>query len=415
MGERGARRPGQTQRPPRPREAEVVARWGAGAWLGWTLRAEDGAAYTLLFQGRPGGPSGPDFRDAALVDGDGRRVTGDIEIHLSPSGWWAHGHASDPRYNGVALHVTLWPPGARGLSATPLANGQFAPLVALAAQRAPDGAGPLRQAWPCALMDRAALVQRLEQAGWERFEERVARYTLAEPLRSPPARQARDAARDAAHADADLARWGPADGALFAALAEALGYGRDREGMRLVGALAAQGDSASETLARALASLGAPERRRAAGLLALRERWRATGPAEALATALARGMARAGARGGWNALTEALRRPEGGAISPGRARILGVNVALPALAACRLGRAPDAARSVMAVASGLPSNQITRAMARQLGMTRLPAGALAQQGMHQVWSRHCREKRCEGCPCAPYRGERACAPDDPTE
>jgi hypothetical protein len=49
---------------------------------------------------------------------------------------------------------------------------------------------------------------------------------------------------------------------------------------------------------------------------------------------------------------------------------------------------------------GLPSNQITREMALQLGLERPPAGALAQQGLHHLWERHCREKRCASCPCA---------------
>ena len=58
----------------------------------------------------------------------------------------------------------------------------------------------------------------------------------------------------------------------------------------------------------------------------------------------------------------------------------------------------------------LPSNQITREMARQLGLPRLPSGALAQQGLHHVWARHCREKRCCGCPCATAHNGQVTAP-----
>jgi hypothetical protein len=48
----------------------------------------------------------------------------------------------------------------------------------------------------------------------------------------------------------------------------------------------------------------------------------------------------------------------------------------------------------------LPGNQITRAMIRQFGLGRAPAGACAQQGLHHLWAEHCREKRCDTCPCA---------------
>ena len=53
--------------------------------------------------------SGPDFIDAVLTVGTGadrRRVAGDVEVHVRPSGWTSHGHAGDPRYAGVALHLT---------------------------------------------------------------------------------------------------------------------------------------------------------------------------------------------------------------------------------------------------------------------------------------------------------------------
>jgi len=50
---------------------------------------------------------GPDFRNAVLELGpEGRRVVGDVEVHLWPSDWDAHGHASDPAYSRVVLHVT---------------------------------------------------------------------------------------------------------------------------------------------------------------------------------------------------------------------------------------------------------------------------------------------------------------------
>lgn len=77
------------------REAEYAARWDAGWWRGRILRTESGDLYTVIYQGRRGGGSGPDFRDAVLARPDGTRVHGDVELHLRASGWHEHGHATD--------------------------------------------------------------------------------------------------------------------------------------------------------------------------------------------------------------------------------------------------------------------------------------------------------------------------------
>jgi hypothetical protein len=379
-----------------PREAELIARWGAGAWRGRTLRAADGAAYTVIYQGRPGGPAGPDFRDAVLRGESGARVTGDVELHLTPAGWRAHGHATDPRYNNVALHVTLRAGNAASESA-PLASGGRAPLVALTTQpETLDGArdSPL-PSWPCApLAGEAApagtLAEALWRAGWARLRERASALAVAR-------------ARTALEARSSAELWSPADRTLFAAIGEALGYGRDRDALRRCGERLAAG-VAPDALQTEVTRLGAVERRRVEGLLALWGRWRATGPLTVLRDALALGGARAGARGAGRALAAELASSGKGAVSPGRARIIAINVALPVLLLdARDTR--DAARWNLVSATietfpGLPSNQLTRVMAAQLGLARAPVGALAQQGLHHIWERHCREKRCAGCPCA---------------
>lgn len=77
---------------------------------------------------------GPDFKDAVLEVGrEGRRVRGDVEVHLSPSDWTAHGHGSDPAYANVVAHVT-WgcgpEPGSLPPSAVSIWMGRFVtPLV----------------------------------------------------------------------------------------------------------------------------------------------------------------------------------------------------------------------------------------------------------------------------------------------
>lgn len=47
---------------------------------------------------------GPDFLNAKL-EIDGREICGDVEIHCRAVDWMFHGHASDPAYKNVILHV----------------------------------------------------------------------------------------------------------------------------------------------------------------------------------------------------------------------------------------------------------------------------------------------------------------------
>ncbi len=71
----------------------------------------DGRKLTVLNQGRWNRGAGPDFRCARLRLGD-RELAGDVEVHLNAMDWEAHGHASDPEYDQVVLHVVLFPPAA---------------------------------------------------------------------------------------------------------------------------------------------------------------------------------------------------------------------------------------------------------------------------------------------------------------
>jgi len=70
----------------------------------WSPR--DGHPLVIRSPGRWNGGPGPDFLRAELVL-EGRDVKGDVELHLRASDWRAHGHAEDPEYRGVVLHVVL--------------------------------------------------------------------------------------------------------------------------------------------------------------------------------------------------------------------------------------------------------------------------------------------------------------------
>jgi hypothetical protein len=58
----------------------------------------------------------------------GVEVTGDVELHLHAADWYAHGHAADPAYDGVVLHVVLFPPAEQFTAG---AGGRAIPLLAL--------------------------------------------------------------------------------------------------------------------------------------------------------------------------------------------------------------------------------------------------------------------------------------------
>ena len=75
------------------------------------LTTQGGERIKVLYPGRLSSQAGPDFRDAVILTSDGRLIRGDVELHLEAPGWRHHGHHLDPRYNGVVLHVVLWPRG----------------------------------------------------------------------------------------------------------------------------------------------------------------------------------------------------------------------------------------------------------------------------------------------------------------
>lgn len=379
----GAGRPGVR------REAELAARWAAGEWRGQALRTERGERFRLIFEGRRGGGAGPDFRDAVLERADGTRLRGDVELHLRAADWVAHGHASDPRYNTVVLHVVLAASGP----GTPLASGATAPVAVLRNPVAAHGHVPPVSTWPCAELlpsiGRRGMRQLLVAAGCERFDARVA------------ALRAELAAREATGGLDGPLRWTAADRVVLVELAEALGYGRDRAALREAGERLARGDPPEEVW-EVGEGWSRVERLRLRGLLALCEQWRAPGPWHALSGALLGEPSQRAIR----ALLRDLCVP-GGCISLGRAHILVANVVLPFAAACAeaTDNPPLAARArdLYAALPGLPSNQITREMCRQLALLRQPSGA-AQQGLHHIWTTWCRDKRCETCPCNPRLG-----------
>ncbi len=96
-------------------------RWLQEIWAHQRLRREHLTTATatpvrILHPGFHNLEAGPDFLKAVVQIGDAPPTTGDIEIDLRSALWRTHGHAQNPAYANVILHVVWDPPD----SPTPL-------------------------------------------------------------------------------------------------------------------------------------------------------------------------------------------------------------------------------------------------------------------------------------------------------
>ena len=169
-------------------ELALQRRWAEGRWPSPWLRLEQrdsqadeqrsaqagepgpapaaeplGAPLRVCFAGRWNRAAGPDFRDAILLDADGRARRGDIELHRRATGWRQHGHHTDPAYARVLLHVLGAGPDNTQHGAPPAAllppGGRAAP--------APPCADVLQRAGP------AAVAARLRRLAWRRLQRKT--------------------------------------------------------------------------------------------------------------------------------------------------------------------------------------------------------------------------------------------------
>lgn len=134
--------------------------------------------------------AGPDFLGARLRIG-GRRIAGDVEVHIHPRDWRQHGHGRDPRYHQVRVHLTYFPE-TTPTAELPAGAVRIALKPALAAQpyfsfETVDPAaypfGARATPAPCSLhlrrLDADGKIRLLEAAGEERMRRKAGRLSAA--------------------------------------------------------------------------------------------------------------------------------------------------------------------------------------------------------------------------------------------
>jgi hypothetical protein len=389
-------------------EADLSLIWEGQRFPPEALHTVDGRAVEVVNPGRRGGSAGPDFVDAVvLLDGIERR--GDVELHVRASAFRGHGHATDPAYASLALHVVY---RADDGSETVLCGGGRAPVAAFAPWLERRGAE--LQTWLAA----PSMWQEPCRGGSSRLGEAAVREVLAAAGRRRFTARTRRMAAQAGELGAEEALW--------RALLDTLGVGADQDGFRrlalafpvslagrvrdLAGALAyvaglggASEDAAAlpPPLRPGLVARGRPAnhpRRRLSGLASLYGRAKRQTGKGANGTLVQMALASV-AEGsvtqvvtGWQVVAA-----EGSAlIGPQRARELLSNAVLPLVAA--QGQDDAALRLLQALpAASYGKTGFLEANLRP-ARGRIARTALEQQGLLGLITEWCSQGGCGKCP-----------------
>ncbi len=92
-------------------ELEVQAHWFAGDF-GREFVTTTGEPVRIVQFGVWNREAGPDFAEAAVSFADGNPIRGSID--LAARDWERHGHATNPNYESVVLHIYTRGTGSRG-------------------------------------------------------------------------------------------------------------------------------------------------------------------------------------------------------------------------------------------------------------------------------------------------------------
>lgn len=186
------------------------------------LRTHDGRTLEIVSIGRWNTNQGPDFLDARLVL-DGKEICGAVELHLDGASWFTHGHAQDPRYNDVILHVIgkSGPRIACREDGTDIAELVFIPLIDAGLLRRHEKLKSSEAPFPCAaLCDSVPETLKREwmrRLGLARLYQKAARYAGAPDW------------EEALWQSVARAFGGPLNGAGFEALARTVTYRTTRK------------------------------------------------------------------------------------------------------------------------------------------------------------------------------------------
>ncbi len=422
-------------------EEDIARRWWALS-PGTCLPLSNGENCQLLYPGRPGGSHGPDVRDAVLrftgrssvataeAGLDTKEAAGDVEIHIRASDWFVHQHHTDVRYNNVMLHIVLICDDTRP---TLRQDGMVIPNCSL--NDLPRATHQPAQ-WPCHLvmarMNEEERIRLFRLAGMLRFEQKMHTFLAL------------------VHDAQPSAFFSAYDVCLIPALAEGLGYGRDRAFFRAAGLhLLGLANTIPEPLGRA-PEPSPLDANRLHILHNLVAQWRTTGTWQTLRPALAfsrveqsrvpiaqerkqakqsrvpRGCSPLAGCGvspqfshfpgcgegkkariekpctcAWLAPTLHKLRSIFNGLGQARTDIIICNIVLPFAAAVAQHEndtvLAQQAQNLYTAYPRLPSNQVTRAMCKQLLLKSEPQGACQQQGLHYIYAQACREKRCSQC------------------
>jgi len=103
--------------------------WLRGDFDRHAAKTLEGVTIQIVHPGKWNLLGGPDFLGARLRFGDGPVTSGDVEVHVKERDWNIHGHARDPAYARVILHVVLFPP--EGVTVTPGAGRVGIPIFSM--------------------------------------------------------------------------------------------------------------------------------------------------------------------------------------------------------------------------------------------------------------------------------------------
>jgi hypothetical protein len=201
--------------PPLPSELELQALWFAGAF-GRDFRTVCGQSVRIVQFGEWNRGAGPDFIQAAVEIG-GELRAGPLELDPDAASWEAHGHATNPAFRDVVLHVVFQPDNRGHFTRT--CEHREVPRVLISEMQLADAlnrpqrevaiAHPGRCVYPLKHLASGAVASLLDEAAVHRANHKAARWLKTEDAHG----------RDAA---------------LFQATAETLGYRGNSLAMRLL-------------------------------------------------------------------------------------------------------------------------------------------------------------------------------------